>query len=160
MLLSKVYTAIFNEGLATVSGPSIAAMMLRNLAKSDNPLVQKSQSAIVDGIFMEIRRLSNVVVSTNSGWQTLMLEDALKTGAIDEDAYAEAEGQIVFFIAASGVLRGPQSRKTLKVLMDVTESIWQSQTTLLNVTEYANSLPTLMPDENIGEKVTVSSVPH
>jgi hypothetical protein len=104
---------------------------------------------------MEIRRLSNVVALGPKGWAGVPLQVALDEGTIGEDERAEVENAIVFFTVASLVHR----RADLPAILDGASKLWGAQTTLLNATEFAASLPTSTKDASSGERAKASSIP-
>lgn len=158
LILSKTYSQLFAQGLHQISGPVVAGLMLKRLAQLDG--VWDGSAGVEKGLLPEIRRLTNVVVATGAGWQTLPIDTALARGVIDQETMREAEGAIVFFICASAVLSGPQARKKLTIMRDMTEALWGAQHTSLDVTEWADSLPTSTPDDNTGAKTPALLVPH
>ena len=158
LILAKTYAAILSEGLTVISGPPIARMLLKRVAQMSG--VWEGQEGVERGLLPEIRRLCNIVMPTGQGWETLPFEAALQRNLIDADALAEAEGAIIFFICASAVLRGPQARAKLMILLNGLQSLWGASTTSSDVTAFAASLPTSTPAENTGAKATASSIPH
>lgn len=158
LVLSKTYAAILSEGLTVISGPPIAKMLLKRVAQLSG--VWDGPQGVEHGLLPEIRRLSNVVMPGAAGWETLPFEAALQRKLIDEDALAEAEGALIFFICVSAVLRGPAAAKKRAILLTGLTGLWGSQTTLLDVTAFTASLPTSTPAVPTGAKMPASSVPH
>ncbi len=158
LVLSKTYAAILSEGLNILSGPPIARMLLQRIAEMSG--VWDGPAGVKEGLISEIRRLTNVVMPMGGGWQTLPYEEVVSRGLIDDDALADAEGAIVFFICVSAVLRAPASRKKLDIMMDGLRRTWDVSSSSLDVMAFAASLPTSTPAGNIGVNPAVSSVPH
>jgi hypothetical protein len=158
LILAKTYSQIFSQGLHTISGPIVAGLMLERLARADS--VWDGPEGVQNGLLPEIRRLTNVIVPTGKGWETLPYEEALRRGLISGDDVEEVEGALVFFICASAVLRGPKQRRKLEILLGMVEYQWGARSSLLGLTEFAASLQTLTPDATIGEKRPESSLPH
>lgn len=158
LVLSKTYAALLSEGLNVIAGPPIAKMMLKRVAVLSG--LWEGPDGVEQGLLEEIRRLTNVVLPNGAGWETIPFDEAVRRDIIDPDALADAEGAIVFFTCVSAVLRGPASQEKLQILMSGLKSIWGVQTTFLDVTAYAASLPTSTPGENSTEKRHRSSVPH
>jgi hypothetical protein len=156
-VLSQTYASLFMGGLGVATGPTMASLMLRKVAKDQG--VWEGDAGVQVGLMGAIRRLTNVVVSTEQGWQTLPFEVAVNRGIIDEEAQAEVENALVFFICVSSVLRGPRSRSKLLVTLGMMRALWDAQTTSSDVMAFASSLTTLTPGEPITPKPRASSLP-
>jgi len=152
-IISQAYTAIFMGGLGAATGPTVAALMLEQVATQAKE-IEKYQS-----LMMELRRLTNVAFSANGQWQAMPFEAAIQRGMIDEEARMEAENAICFFICASSVLRGPRSHEKLMVILGIMSSLWDAQLSSLDITEFTNSLQTSTTGANTGEKKPGSLVP-
>jgi hypothetical protein len=96
----------------------------------------------------EIYRLTNVVAVGENGWETMPFDVAKKRGVLGEDAAAEAENCIVYFICASSI----HLRAEMAVALEGLSTLWDAQTTSSNCTEYMRSLPTSTVEESTGEK--------
>lgn len=153
-IISKTLSVLYEDGLTAFAGPRVAATMMKNIAIERG--IWEGQNGVENVLMNEIRRLTNVVIPGERGWTTIPYDDAVRTGAIDADVAAEAEGQIVFFTCVSHMHR----TKEVKPLLQGVNEIWESQNTPLNSTEWANSLPTSTPAENSGETATALSIPH
>ena len=156
-VLSQTYASLFMGGLGVSTGPTMAALMLRKVAKDQG--VWDGEAGVQAGLMGAIRRLTNVVVATDQGWQTIPYEVAVSRHILDEDAQAEVENAIVFFICVSSVLRGPKSRPKLLVTLGMMRALWDAQTTPLDVTAFASSLTTSTPVAPITPSPRVSSLP-
>jgi hypothetical protein len=121
-------------------------LLLRDEAKKLNVWERTQQS-----LMAEIYRLTNVIAPGENGWETMPFDVAKKRGVLDDDAAAEAENCIVYFICASSI----HLRAEMAVAMEGLNTLWSAQTTLSNVTEYMKSLPTSTPEENTGENPMV-----
>jgi hypothetical protein len=146
LVISRAFTAIYTNGLGPVTGPRVAALLLRDEAKKLNVWERTQQS-----LMAEIYRLTNVIAPGENGWETMPFDVAKKRGVLDDDAAAEAENCIVYFICASSI----HLRAEMAVAMEGLNTLWSAQTTLLNVTEYMRSLPTSTPEESTGENPMV-----
>lgn len=153
LIISKTFAAIYGEGLGTVAGPRVASLMLKKIAVDagewDGP------QGVNNGLMNEIRRLTNVVMASDNGWQTMQYQDAVNKQMIGQDDIDEIEGNIIFFICASAVHKRPLIAGVLAMM----SNLWGTQTTSLNCTEFGRSLPTLTEAENTGETAAVSSIP-
>lgn len=153
LVISKTFSAIYSEGLSVISGPRIALLMLRKIAVDAG--VWDGVGGVENGLLNEIRRISNVLVPTESGWALRPFQDVLSSGLLSEDEIDEVEGTIVFFICASAIHR----KADLGRMLDHLQELWGTQTTLLNCTEFKSSLPTLTAPETTPETVKQSSIP-
>ncbi len=148
LLLSKAMASMFNEGLGVVTGPGVAALMLRKLAEAAD--AWDGPQGVKNTLMTEIVRLSNVVMPDpqGGGWTTMPLFEALRRGLLDEQDAQEAEDTIVFFICVSSVLRVKQ----VAPMLEAAGRLWNFTTTSLNSTEYSASLPISTPGASSGEK--------
>jgi len=141
-----------NETAGTIGAVRVAAMMLKTVANSMNAWEGPMGGA---ELMAELRRLSNVIVPGDNGWQTMPLEDAVRTGLLDPLDKSEVENAIVFFIVSSAMHRREMLRRVLQGM----ETLWDAQITSSNSTEFIASLPKLNEAENTGAKTPASSVP-
>jgi hypothetical protein len=155
--LSQVYTKMFMGGLAAATGPGTAVLMLEKWARANGEW--DGPEGVRDGLLPELRRLTNVVLATPKGWETIPYEVAIIQGLIDEESQMEAENAIVFFICVSSVLRGPSSREKMGVILAVMSRLWDhAQISSLDIMEYCASLPISTQSAPSTPKA-VSSVP-
>ena len=150
LLISKTFAAIYEEGLHSIAGPRVAALMMRQLAEASG-----MAEDVRNGLFNEIRRLANVALLTAEGWQTLPLETALTRELISADDFAEIEGQLVFFICVCAMHR----KNLARVMMQTAAQLWESQLSSLSCTEFASSLPTSIATASSGATAPASSIP-
>lgn len=150
LTISRTFASIYGLGLGPTAGPRVAAMLLKKTGK-DMGLENETQ-----GLISEMRRLSNVVVPTNAGWETIPLQDALDKNLIEGDDASEVENAITFFTVLSWMHR----RDQLTQMLDEAVKLSGAQLESLNCTEYAASLRTSSADENTGETVAVSLPPR
>jgi hypothetical protein len=153
MVLSQTFTAIYGQGISLISGPRVAALLLRQIATANGEW--DGPEGVEAGLMGEIRRLSNMIINTPQGWQTVPLYDALKEGRLDEDEAAEVEGVMTFFIVASAM----HKRSELPAILAFAGKTWGALTSSLNSTDFAASLPTLTPDAVTAAKATASLIP-
>jgi len=156
LVLSKTWSAIMANGLDARSAPSMAALMLKDVAKNTPRAPGVSWFDGPDGVggeaglLAEMARLSNAIVPTpDKGWTTLPLQAALDQKLVSDEEAAEVSSQVAFFILCS-------SRAAPRVDRDRLVrgqcAIYESQTTYYNATEFANSLKTSTADETTGGK--------
>ena len=142
--ISRAFTAVYTNGLGPVTGPRVAALLLKQEAMSLGVWERTQQS-----LMAEIYRLTNVIApSQNNGWEQMPFDVARKRGIIDDEAAAEVENCIVYFTCASSI----HLKQELTIAMEGLSTLWGAQTISLNVTVYMNSLRTLTREETTGEK--------
>lgn len=151
--ISKTLSVLYGEGLTVFAGPRVAALMLKQVSQTAG--MWEGDEGVNNGLLTEIRRLSNVVLMGESGWETVPYQDAVSKGRLDADDIAEVEGQIVFFTCISCIHR----KREIPLLLDGVAEVWSTQSTSLNVTEWANSLPISTADASSGAMATPSSIP-
>lgn len=154
LVLAKTFSSFAQNGLDPRSGPSVAALILRDVAKAtargpglnwwDGPDGVGGES----GLLAEIRRLSNAVVpSKEKGWTTIPLQAAFDQNLVSEEERAEVANLLTFFTVVSLVA----PRVDRERLVQGMAAIYELLTTFSNSTEFATSLKTSMPAETIGE---------
>lgn len=158
LVLSKTYAAILSEGLTVISGPSMAKLLLKRIATMMG--IWGGAEGVEQGLLGEIRRLTNVVIPSGNGWQTMPYEQVLAQQIVDEDDIDVAEGAIVFFTCVSAVQRGPKSREKLMILLGGLKAAWGASSSSLDVTAFVASLSTSTPVVSSGVSRPASSVPH
>lgn len=156
LLVSKAFSAIYSEGLAVVAGPRVAAMMIRHVSTEMGTWEDaRTGTAGAGKAFMnEIIRLTNVAVPSEKGWETIPYQLALDKKLIDQDEASEVISAVCFFILNSAMMRKSEVLATLEGM----GSLWGTQTSRLNITEFIASLPTSTPAGSSGG-TTASSVP-
>jgi hypothetical protein len=145
LVIGRTFTGIYTNGLGPVTGPKVAKYMLLDQADQLGLREHTERS-----LLLEVRRLTNTVVLGQNGWETVPYSEVVKRGLIDEESAEEAENILVYFMCASSV----RLRTELDLTFNGLQLLWDAQTTLLNVTEFMRSLPTLTLKETTGENVT------
>ena len=145
LVISRAFTAVYTNGLGPVTGPRVAALLLRDEAKKMGVWERTQQS-----LMNEIYRLTNVIAPTDNGWDSFPFMVAKQRGILDPDEAAEVENCIVYFTCASSI----HLRAELAVATEGLSTLWNAQTTSSNVTEYMRSLPTSTLTETTGETAT------
>jgi hypothetical protein len=149
-ILSKVFAAIFSEGLGVVAGPRIAYLLLEKIAADMD--IWEGPDGVRNTLVNEIIRLSNLIYPVEGkGWDNQPLEVALDKGLVEPD---DVMGELVFFTCVSAINKPPQA----EALMEKVSGLWSSQITSLNVTDWTASLPTSMPAASTGVTANTSSV--
>src|SRR5215469_2485025 len=147
LVISRAFTAVYTNGLGPVTGPRVAALLLKQEAKTLNVWERTQQS-----LMAEIYRLTNVIAPGSNGWEQMPFDVARKRGILNDDDAAEVENCIVYFTCASSI----HLKAEMEVARDGLKTLWGALTTLSNVTEYMRSLPTLTPEETTGENPTTA----
>lgn len=144
MPISETFATIYGRGLGAIAGPRTAAMILKDFAKRAG--IWEGDLGVEIGFFNEMKRLTNVIV----GGETIMLEEAVKRGLIDDEDRSEVENALVFFTVISLM----QKRSEVPVILAIMSKLWDVRITSLNCTEYATFLKTSTPVANTGVKAT------
>lgn len=142
LAISRAFTAVYTNGLGPVTGPRVAALLLKQEAQSLGVWDKTQQS-----LMAEIYRLTNVAAPGPNGWETMPFDVAKKRDVLTEEEAAEVENCIVYFICASSI----HLKAEMAVAMEGLNTLWGAQTTSLNATEYTRSLPTSTQEETTGE---------
>lgn len=148
-ILSKTFSAIFSEGLGVVAGPRIAFLMLERISRDSN--IWEGDKGVRNTLVNEVIRLANLVYPVEGkGYDTIPLDMALEREIIDLD---EVAGELIFFTCVSSINSPEQAKGT----MDVVNGVWSTQCSLLNLTEWIASLPTLKSAASFGATANTSS---
>lgn len=151
--ISRAYTELFTGGGGDITGPRVAAFVLEKHAKDlglwDGP------NGVRHGLIEEIRRLSNVVMLTDDGWQTLPYAEAIKHKKFTPEDFQEVEHVLVFFTLVSAMVPKNQQRGHLEFM----SNFWSVRPEPLDFTGFAAGLKMSKEDVNSGEKAIVSSIP-
>lgn len=150
LLISKTFAAIHAEGLGIIAGPRVASLVLQKVAERQNDEVRAIS------LMNEIRRLSNVVMRTPEGWNSVPFQEVVDHHLLNGDDVAEVLNAIVFFIVTSAM----QRRQDLKEMMGGAAKLWGARTTSSDFTAFVASLGTLTAPGTSGKTlVPASSVP-
>ena len=146
VLLSKTFTAIHSEGLGAVSGPRIAAMALQDIAQR---MANDGQSGddVAAPFLNEMRRLTNIIVAQQTGWDTVPMEEALRRKLLDPDDVDVVEGGLTFFMLGWQLY----PRNARQQMMDGAASVWGARMQSLSCTAFAASLRTSTETVSSGE---------
>lgn len=160
LVLAKTFSSLTRNGLDPRSGPSVAALMLREVAMATSRDNDSNWWEGDDGIggktglLAEIVRLSNCLVGTpDNGWQTMPLQEALDKKLVSDEEKSEVMNLLVFFTVTS--LVAPKADRP--ILINGMAAIYRLQSTSSSYTEWSASLKTRTPVETSGEKGQASS---
>ena len=149
LLISKTFTAIYEEQLGPRGGPRVAALMLNRIAAAGG--MTESATALMN----EIRRLSNVIAPGPKGWDAIPLQVAVDEKRLDAEEQSEVENAIVFFIANSAMHRA----NIRPIILEGAATLWGARIESLSLMEFVSGLSTSMPVANTGAKAAASSTP-
>jgi len=153
--LGKVFSQCFdsiNQAHLALSAPQLAYPALKSLAiKAGN---WDGNGGVKFGLINEIVRLTNVIMSTEKGWETIPFDVAVKREILDEDEEAETLSSLVFFTAISKV--APKDLKNSFLEMAGALRNWEISS--LDCTAFQNGLPIQTKPETTGKKVKESSI--
>lgn len=153
--LGKVFSQCFdsvNQAHLALSAPQLAYPALKSIAtKAGN---WDGVGGVKFGLVNEIARLTNVLIATEKGWETLPFDVAVKREILDEDEEAEILSSLVFFTAISKV--APKDLKNSFLEMAGALRNWELSS--LDSTEYMNGLLISTKKEPIGKKAKESSI--
>jgi len=153
LLIAKTFAAIHAGGLGEVAGPRVAAMVLRDVARRE----RDEEGAVA--LTSEVRRLTNVLAATPTGWDRVPYEEVVTRKALDDDDLSEVENALIFFMVASAMHR----RRILREVLPGAASLWGAQTSPSDFTVFAASLGTSTQVAHTGVTRTpaaASSVPR
>jgi hypothetical protein len=142
-ILGRAYTAIQTLGFGALTGPGLAAYVLRDEAKL------LGEEAQCESLMNEIRRLAQVIRMKDSSWDPVPLVEAVRMEVLSEEQIAEVENILVYFTCASWI-RLPDEAQAISGL----QILWHVQTLSSSLMDYLRSLPTSTQGENTGEKPT------
>lgn len=158
-VLGKTYAEFTHNGFDSMTGPSLAAICLRevaeNTARTPNTNWWDGDDGVGGkmGLMAEIRRLSNVLaMSSTNDCAVTPLQVAIDQNHITEKERRKAENLLVFFTVVSLVAPENDGPKLVRGMAYV----YELQTTSLNCTEYANSLKTSIIADNSGKSAPAS----
>ena len=135
MLLGRTFSAIYSSGLGPVAGPRVAYLLLNKVAAEQND----ARGAVA--LMAEIRRLTNVMLRTDKGWEPFGLETAVEGNLLDPEDVAEVTNAIVFFTVLSSTHR----RAEREQMMSGAAKLWAAQISSQDFTAFAASLTTSTP---------------
>lgn len=142
VMLGGLFNNFFSM-VGSVGAPRVAAMMLRNILKSqqDAGQIAVGMPTIVD----DIQRLTTVIWNDSGNWKTISLDTAFKKEILSEDEYREVEGEVVFFMVSSAIQKANLIAPTVGKALEM----YSGQLVSSNVTAFRDSLLTSKTDTDI-----------
>ena len=153
MVLGRAFAGIMSGGLSLVSGPRVAALMLKKVAQESGEW--EGPGGVETGLIAEIRRTAMAVTPGPSGWLSMPLESASHRELISADDLSEVENLLAFFICVSCMVRKSELAYILGKM-----SMWGARVTLLNSTDFVASLSQSTEEQTFLPTEKLSSVPH
>ena len=138
-VIAKAFAQIHADQMMVFGATRVAANVIEDVARKLG--VWEGPSGVAASLMAEIRRLTNYIYCTPSGWQTIPYETALQGRMISDDDIVEAEGAICFFILVSAMHRRQMAKATMVMYSD----LWGMQMSSLAPMAYAASLQTSTP---------------
>jgi len=113
-------------------GPRIATEILIKEAKKE------SQEADAAALLNEIKRLTTVLVSTESGWEHMPVDAAIRAKKVEQEEWEEVESDLIFFTCHYFLVKLSGREKAMNALMSLLQGLKTSST----ITAFINSLQT------------------
>ena len=150
-VLAATKSALASKGIhyQMSAGPRIAGLMLMDEAKRDameTGSIDADGKPIIDGalaLLADIKRLTMVLVPTDTGWISRPIDAAISGGQIDIEEWQEVASSIVFFTSHYWLTKRSERESIAKA----TASVLNGQSTSLSVMDFGNSLPMLTKGE-------------
>jgi hypothetical protein len=139
-IFGKTFREIYSGGYGITAAPRIAAMLMRDVAKQLG--IWDGPEGAERGLFGEMRRLTNVIALTESGWAPIPIHEAIVKGILDEDEVAEVDNAIAFFTVASHMHRKADRKQIMEGAME----LWGGHLESSSYSEFCASLPRLTKD--------------
>lgn len=155
MVIAQTYTALMERGSSFMvsSGPKVAFLLMKEIATQEGRW--DGELGLARGFVAEVRRLTNVLMPTDDGWDMIPFEEAAKKHMVDAEQAAEVDGILAFFTVLSLMVR-KAGRPTV---LANSFTLWGGQITSSTCTEFRDSLPTSTETDNSGATPPVSPLP-
>ncbi len=140
MPIAQTFNAIYSGGLGIMSGPRVAAMVLKDVAMKLG--VWDGVEGVERGLVQEVRRLTNVLALGEHGWDTIPIHEAIAKGHLDEDDASEVENALVFFTVAYHM----HKKTDRKGILDGAMKLWGGRLESLSFSEFRDSLSKSTPE--------------
>jgi hypothetical protein len=147
--LGKVFSQCFDGNdvsLLISSSPNLAYPALKKISQDFD--TWDIAGGVQQGLIVEIKRMSNVLMCDKDGWKTLTFLAVEREGLINADDLAEIMSSLVFFTVISRV--APKNLREAFMMSAAPLRGWVI--THLDSTGYLNTLPISTQAESIGKK--------
>lgn len=151
-LLTRTMVRMVTDDLGMGAMTRVAMLNLRDVAREMDGPGGEAFGKAAESLITEIRRLSNIRMAGERGWEDLPLEEAYQKKLFDDDSMSEVLNALVFFTLASWFYRPREREMMYEILKGYDAQIVSS-----NFTEFRVSLPTLTPAENTGVSLATQS---
>lgn len=149
-LISQSIYGLYTKGFTPPACTRMVHDKLKQLIK-ENPEYKNAEQTLL----AEIWRLTNVLVPSERGWETVPFFEAMsRPELLTPDDVAEVKNFVCFFMGASWA-HGKSERSGMYSMVEACGA----QTTSSDVTEYKTSLPILTATGSSGETVSRSLIP-
>ena len=152
-VIAKAHSRLNEREYTSLASSKIAYLMLKKVAEEDG--VWEGPEGVQKGLMNEIYRLSNLVMSTDKGWETLPLHTVVMKEMISLPERREVDNALCFFTLVSLM----ESKAITTWKCQGLAEYWGGLVTSQNCTEYATSLKTSTVTEPTPKKETQSSIP-
>jgi|SRR6185437_9034328 len=147
--LNMTYAQLDADGLIRSGGIRNADLILKDVCErigawKDEPT--EKRIGVERGLLAEIRRLTNVFVPTEKGWQMVGLDDCVRGEFLSQREAREVQAGAVFFTCASRNF----PRQNLKEFLQLCSGRIGALVSYSSCTEFQSSLPTLTAGESSG----------
>lgn len=149
--IGTAMTLLYKEGIHPTICSGMTYLALKKL------MVERQEYANLDAMLLqEIWRLTNVLVPTDRGWETVPFAEAMQRPDVylDEEEIAEIMNYVCFFTCASWV----HDQRDLRGVYEVLKASG-AQISSLDSTGFRSSLTTSKPAANTGATATASPIP-
>jgi hypothetical protein len=132
-VMVKAFNEVTSLGLDKPASIRTARLWLRKSAQA-----MGRWDEVQSGLINEIRRLTNVLMVSANGWETVPLQQCIQSKMLDAEDVSEVENAVIFFTFLSHLTERP-----LRKLAQIGGSgVLGGLATSLNCTEYSASLGT------------------
>lgn len=148
-VMARAYAKLWANGPreTMMTAPRVALLQIKKAAEELRLTEQ------TDALLAEIRRLTNVIAPSGSGWSSTPLHVAVQQKTIGDDELFDVENVVAFFTLASAMNRRHEAADVLAGM----NALWGTSTVPSTCTEYAASLTTSTVDATTAP--AASSVP-
>jgi hypothetical protein len=139
-VIAATHAALFSQGVeySQSVGTRIAALTLKDEGERLAKKREEPGDFGATAVLADIRRLTNILAPTKSGWDMFPVEAALEQNIISAENWKEAEAALIFFTCPYVIARPKQREGIAKAISGILGGL----VTSLNITDYIDSLAT------------------
>lgn len=155
-VLARANEEIFGRGMksALLTGPRIAAMAIGDAGKRIAEEDGKEGDTGARAFLGEVKRLTMILAPTDAGFDMLPVEQAIQSGKINAEDWADVEAALCFFTLGSAF----ETKRARAGLLEFLTGALNCSLTSQSCEDFAASLTTSKPAEKAKGKAA-SSVP-